>query len=106
MKPVTGPKIGMPKACISCTQYQHSGYDQDEHCPFPKRFASSDKPTKTEFGDCLQHGVEVFATQICSNYDPEPHVVPAPVENRPCPRIPIQQDLVPAKTNIGASHVD
>lgn len=86
-------KIGMPKACISCTQYQHRGFDVDEHCPFPKRFASSIPPTKTPYGLCDQHCAEVFATQLCCNYQPEPDAEPYTVENRPRPRIPIQQDL-------------
>lgn len=96
MNSLTGPKIGMPKACASCTKYQHRGYDEDEYCPFQKRSALYDQPTKTPYGRCQQHGIEVFATQICSNYDQEPHAVALPVENRPYPRIPIQQDLVPA----------
>ena len=87
-------KIGMPKACISCTRYEHLGYDKDEHCPFPKPFASSPQPTKTPYGLCGLHDAEVFATQLCSNYQPEPDAAPYTVENRPSPRIPIQQDLV------------
>lgn len=86
--------IGMPLACISCTRYRAEGFDYDEHCPFVASTSLGDKPTRTPFGRCDRHGVEVFATQICSNYDPEPHVSPRPVANRPAPRVPIQQDLM------------
>lgn len=85
--------MSMPRACISCTQYEHLGWDHDDHCPFKSESALGERKTRTPFGRCALHGQEVFGTQICNNYDADPQVNPTPVENRPVARAPIQETM-------------
>lgn len=87
------PQIKMPRACVSCVHYHPMGFDQDEHCPFPKPFSLSPKPMRTPFGHCDIHQAEAFATEICNSYEVEKFVVPVDVENRPAPRVPKQERL-------------
>lgn len=84
----------MPKACISCQNYSHAGYDEDAHCPFEARSHWDDPPTRTQWGHCSLHATEVFATQICTSHDPEPFVTLVDVTNRPEPRVPLQERML------------
>lgn len=94
----TAPYITMPKACASCIHYQPVGFDEDEHCPFPKASALSPKPTRTPYGDCRIHQAEAFATEICNSYEVEPFVIATDVPNRPVPRQPRQERLTLEQT--------
>lgn len=87
--------IQMPKACISCKHYEHVGFDQDEHCPFKSNLPKS-RPTsgKTQYGQCIAHGEEVFATQICNGYMQDEGVEVVEVTNRPEPRVIFQEPLM------------
>ncbi len=82
--------VQMPKACISCVHFTGQGFADDEHCPFedwngPKK--------RTPFGTCGQHRQEVFATEICGSYQCEAGVISHQVDNRPQPRLPLQEQL-------------
>lgn len=83
-----------PRACVSCDHYQQVGKDHDSHCPFPVRSSLEGKPTKTPYGKCRHHGVEVFATQVCGAHAPDPMIECIDVTNRPEPRTPIQEGMV------------
>jgi hypothetical protein len=87
------PFMRSPKACVSCKKYQHLGFDQDKHCPFESRSALQQKPNRTPYGRCDRHGVQVFATQICNDHAPDPHIECFDVSNRPEPRVAIQEGM-------------
>ena len=82
-----------PKACISCQQYQHLGFDQDKHCPFENTHSLQQKPERTPYGRCDRHQMEVFATQICTSHESEPHIECFEVSNRPEPRVAFQEGM-------------
>ncbi len=90
---MTEPQLKMPRACISCIHYHHIGFDQDQHCPFPPDYLGR-KSSRTQYGTCIHHHREVFATQICNNHEPEPFVVLTDVLNRPEPRVALQEKLL------------
>ncbi|WAM50340.1 hypothetical protein [Vreelandella venusta] len=86
------PFIRSPKACVSCQHYEHQGFDEDKHCPF-QRSGLKEKPTRTPYGQCSRHGVQVFATQICNAHALDPHIECFDVVNRPEPRVAIQEGM-------------
>ena len=87
------PFMNSPQACISCRQYSHLGFDFDDHCPFKQPSASQLKPTRTPYGWCDRHRVQVFATQICNSHSPDPQIACFEVANRPEPRVAIQEGM-------------
>lgn len=87
---VQAPAVTMPKACVSCTHYTGLGFDNDAHCPF----TNWGRPkSRSPFGECSAHKQEVFATEICGSYQCDPTVLCVPIENRPHPRSPMQEQL-------------
>lgn len=86
------PQVQMPRACVSCDHYSHSGYAEDKHCPYTNRWGESSE--RTQYGRCDLHGTEVFATEICNSHEPEPFVHLVDVTNRPEPRAAIQERLL------------
>ena len=91
--PNVEPFMHSPKACVSCQSYDHQGFDEDKHCPFQRRSGLQEKPTRTPYGQCSRHGVQVFATQICNAHAPDPHIKCFDVINRPEPREAIQEGM-------------
>ncbi|MGQ7253933.1 hypothetical protein [Vreelandella titanicae] len=91
--PGVEPFMYSPKACVSCQQYQHLGFDEDKHCPFQQRSSLQQKPSRTPYGRCDRHCVQVFATQICNAHAPDPHIECFDVSNRPEPRVAIQEGM-------------
>ncbi|WP_404472943.1 hypothetical protein LG301_01955 [Vreelandella venusta] len=87
------PFMRSPKACVSCRQYKHLGYDQDEYCPFENTHALQQKPNRTPYGRCDRHRVEVFASQICNSHESDPQIECFEVSNRPEPRVAIQEGM-------------
>ena len=87
------PFMHSPKACVSCQSYEHQGFDEDKHCPFQRHSGLQAKPTRTPYGQCSRHGVQVFATQICNVHAPDPHIKCFDVVNRPEPREVIQEAM-------------
>ncbi|MGP8288977.1 hypothetical protein ACT3OH_01760 [Vreelandella zhanjiangensis] len=83
-----------PKACVSCQQYAHLGFDEDKHCPFAMHSSLQHKPSRTPYGRCDRHGVQVFATQICNSHTPDPHIECFEATNRPEPRVAIQESML------------
>lgn len=92
-RPGTEPFMYSPKACVSCQQYAHLGFDEDKHCPFTQQSSLQQKPSRTPYGRCDRHGVQVFATQICNAHAPDPHIECFDVSNRPEPRVAIQEGM-------------
>lgn len=92
-RPGTEPFMYSPRACVSCQQYQHQDFDEDKHCPFQQRSSLQQTPSRTPYGRCDRHGVQVFATQICNAHAPDPHIECFDVINRPEPRVAIQEDM-------------
>ena len=90
-RPGTEPFMYSPKACVSCQQYAHIGFDEDKHCPFQQRSSLQQKPSRTPYGRCDRHGVQVFATQICNAHAPDPQIKCFDVINRPEPRVITQE---------------
>ncbi|MEL7893462.1 hypothetical protein [Vreelandella neptunia] len=92
-RPGTEPFMYSPRACVSCQQYQHLAFDEDKHCPFQQRSSLQQNPSRTPYGRCDRHDVQVFATQICNAHAPDPHIACFDVINRPEPRVAIQEGM-------------
>lgn len=75
----------MPKCCISCGNYTHKGYANDEHSPFSS-WENGARHNRVQYGTCAQHGTEVFATEICNTYESMPGITVVDVMNRPEPK--------------------
>lgn len=90
---VAEPFMHSPRACVSCQHYVHQGFDEDKHCPFQQRSSLQQSPSRTPYGRCDRHGVQVFATQICNSHEPDPHMACFDVTNRPEPREAIQEGM-------------
>lgn len=74
-------KVEMPKACISCQTFCPKGYAEDKYSPFVARF-NKPKP-KTQYGRCESQQRDVFATELCGQYEQEPNAIVFEVKNRP-----------------------
>ena len=85
--------VMMPRACISCRHYTQKGFAEDKHCYLYDSKYKDGTPRKP-FGDCTHHRAEVFASEICEQYQVEEGVEPQPVTNRPEPKHPRQERLI------------
>lgn len=90
---VSEMKITLPKACISCTNYEPKGKKEDPHTPFSERILYS-KTMRVQYGQCNKHCKEVFCTEICNAYEQDELVDVVEVGNRPEPMVPHQENLI------------
>lgn len=84
----------MPKSCIACENYCVKGYAFDKHSPFKDWRGNPKHNGRVQYGFCSWHECEVFATEICNDFDPPPDTELVEVVNRPEPKEIIQARLL------------
>ena len=84
--------ISMPKACISCTHYEPTGWEEDELSLYESH-QLGDIPTRTQTGKCNKHHKQAFCTEICAGFEKDPLIDVVDVRNRPV-SVPHQEVLI------------